>query len=77
MTLFDVKMLERKVSVVIPVLQMEKLRHWVVCVFKSHNMAGIKIWQLDVYPCNDSLMPHKSLEWPTETPEVPECDGEC
>lgn len=36
-------------------------------MFKLQNMAEIKIWQLDVYPCYSSLMPHKILEWLTET----------
>lgn len=38
-------------------------------------MAGIKIWQLDVYPCYGSLMPHKILEWLTETLKVPNVIG--
>lgn len=34
---------EKMVLVIIHVFQMEESRLWVVCVFKSHSMAGIKI----------------------------------
>lgn len=44
---WDEGRVERMVLVIILIFQMEELRHWAVCVFKSHSMAGIKIWQLD------------------------------
>lgn len=40
---WDEERVERMVLVIFLVLQMEELRHWVVCVFKSDSMAGIKI----------------------------------
>lgn len=40
---WDEESVGRMILVIILVFQMEELRHWVVCVFKSHSMAGIKI----------------------------------